>query len=88
MQMFELSQTSRVKEITTDQFLQEYKATGTPVVMESITKDWPAKEKWSLEYFEALGGDVNVNIYDSQPSTNYKLQHAAETGAGDAPKLR
>lgn len=76
--MFELSQTSRVKEITTDQFLQEYKATGTPVVMENLTKDWPAKEKWSLEYFEALGGDVDVNIYDSQPSTNYKLQHAAE----------
>lgn len=76
--MFSLPKVAKVKEITTDEFLNNYKAKGTPVVMQSITKDWPAKQKWSLEYFEALGGDNEVSLYDSQPSTDYKLQHAAE----------
>ncbi len=77
--MFELSETCRVEEIDTDKFLRDYKATSTPVVMENITRDWPARSKWSLDYFESLAGNNRVKLYDSKPSTNYKLQHAAET---------
>ncbi len=77
--MFKLSKVDKVADISSKEFLQEYKANSKPVVLKNITKDWPAKKRWSLEYFESLGGDKEVNLYDSKPSTDYKLQHAAET---------
>jgi hypothetical protein len=77
--MIELSAIAREKEITKEKFLGVYKAKEIPVVMENITKDWPAKAKWSLEYFESLAGDKEVKLYDSKPSYGKKLQHAAET---------
>jgi hypothetical protein len=73
-----IGEVKQIDTIDKEEFLQQYKAMQTPVVMHNITKDWPAKQKWSLEYFESLGGDNDVKIYDSKPSTNYKLQHAAE----------
>ena len=75
----QLEPLEKVADISKEEFLSKYKKTQTPVVMQSITKDWAAREKWSLEYFESLGGDNDVKIYDSKPSTDYKLQHAAET---------
>lgn len=77
--MFELSEVDKVGDISSKEFLEKYKTNSKPVVLKNITKEWPAKEKWSLEYFESLGGDKEVNLYDSKPSTDYKLQHAAET---------
>lgn len=76
--MIQIEQLGKVDDISAKEFLNAYKKTNTPIVMQNITKDWPAKQKWSLEYFESLGGDNDVKIYDSKPSTNYKLQHAAE----------
>ena len=76
--MIQIEQLGKVDDISAKEFLNIYKKAHTPVVMQNITKDWPAKQKWSLEYFESLGGDNDVKIYDSKPSTNYKLQHAAE----------
>jgi hypothetical protein len=76
--MFSLSSVERYEDISKEEFLQGYKQKHKPVVMEGITKEWRAREKWSLEYFESLGGDREVNLYDSKPSTDYKLQHAAE----------
>jgi hypothetical protein len=77
--MIEMKQLGKVGDISSEEFLSKYKNTQTPVIMKNITKEWPAKEKWSLEYFESLGGDNEVKLYDSKPSTDYKLQHAAET---------
>lgn len=76
--MIELVKVDRESNITKDMFLQKYKSNELPVVMENITKDWRAKEKWSMEYFESLDGDLEVKLYDSKPSKNKKLQHAAE----------
>lgn len=73
-----LSKVDVVGDIDAAEFLSKYKKSETPVVMQNFTKDWPAREKWSLEYFEELGGDKEVKLYDSKPSTDKKLQHAAE----------
>jgi hypothetical protein len=65
--------------ISQEDFLRKYKALGKPVILRGITKEWGAKEKWSMEYFESLIGDKEVKLYDSKPSKDKKLQHAAET---------
>jgi len=77
--MIPLSQVPRVKIIIKDDFLQNYKKNEIPVVMENLTQKWGAKEKWSMDYFESLAGDKEVKLYDSKPSKDKKLQHAAET---------
>ena len=74
----QLTQINIVDDINADEFLAKYKKTETPLVMKNLTKDWKARELWSLEYFESLGGDKEVKLYDSKPSTDKKLQHAAE----------
>ena len=76
--MIELSPIRVVKNISKDEFLQNYKRNERPVLIQNITKDWGAIEKWSLEYFEFLAGDQEVKLYDSKPSKDKKLQHAAE----------
>lgn len=68
-----------VEDISAEDFLSSYKKDEIPLVMKNFTKEWPAREKWSLEYFESLGGDKEVKLYDSKPATDTKLQHAAET---------
>ncbi len=76
--MLSLVKVTVVQEITKDAFLQDYKQRSMPVVMQNITKDWAAKKKWSMEYFESLAADKEVKLYDSKPSKDKKLQHAAE----------
>jgi len=74
----ELSKVDVVEDIDAETFLAKYKQSEIPLVIKKLTKEWPAREKWSLEYFESLGGDKEVKLYDSKPSTDKKLQHAAE----------
>ena len=73
-----LSKIDVVEDVNSEIFLGKYKRSETPVVMKNLTKDWPARKTWSLEYFESLGGEKDVKLYDSKPATDKKLQHAAE----------
>ncbi len=77
--MMELSFVPVVETISKEVFLQNYKKNETPVIIKNLTKDWAATQKWSLDYFESLAGEQEVKLYDSKPSKDKKLQHAAET---------
>ena len=77
--MISLEKVDAVDDISPTDFMQKYKKNEIPVVIKNLTKSWPAREKWSLDYFEGLAGDLEVKLYDSKPSTDSKLQHAAET---------
>ncbi len=37
------------------------------MVIESLTEDWPAYSKWSLEYMKSVSGDKTVPLYDDRP---------------------
>ncbi|MEA2073306.1 MAG: cupin-like domain-containing protein [Campylobacterota bacterium] len=76
--MISLENIEKIENISSTEFMSNYKASATPVVMKNLTKEWRARKKWSLEYFEELGSDVEVKLYDSKPSSDDKLQHAAE----------
>lgn len=66
-----------VDNISKDVFLEDYKTKEVPVVMKGLTKEWNATKYWSLAYFESIAGEQEVKLYDSKPSKDKKLQHAA-----------
>ncbi|OMP32518.1 cupin-like domain-containing protein [Mangrovimonas sp. DI 80] len=57
----------RVKTITKEDFIANYFKPQKPVVIESLTEDWPAYSKWSLEYMKLVSGDKTVPLYDDRP---------------------
>lgn len=76
--MIKLSKVNIENNILKAKFVKKYKDEELPVVLKNFTKDWGAYKKWSLDYFESFAGEQNVKLYDSTPSKNKKLQHAAE----------
>lgn len=67
----------RVERLTSEEFINDYKNTSTPVVLTRETENWPAREKWSLDYFKETIGDTIVPLYNSTPSKGKTHQHAA-----------
>lgn len=57
----------RVKSITPEDFVQQYVKPQHPVVIEQLTHDWPAYEKWSLSYLKDIAGELEVPLYDNRP---------------------
>lgn len=47
-----------------------YRKTGTPVIFGDLTRRWPAKDSWSVDYLADQIGDVGVQIYSNLSSVN------------------
>lgn len=62
-----LTQIERVKTISKEDFYNYYVKKQKPVVIEQLTADWPAYEKWNFEYMRDLAGDQTVPLYDDRP---------------------
>ncbi len=62
-----LEQIQRVETITKEDFLGTYVARQKPVVIEHLIDDWPAYQKWNLQYLKQLAGDRIVPLYDDRP---------------------
>ncbi len=75
--MFSTSLIDRVERLSSEDFINGYKSTSTPVVLTRETESWPAREKWSLDYFKRVVGDRIVPLYNSTPSREKTHQHAA-----------
>lgn len=74
--MIDLSPIERIKTVNKEDFISRYKQPQKPVVIEQLTKDWPARDKWSVEYIKKVAGENIVPLYDSKPSSDRKHQHA------------
>lgn len=61
----------RVKTITKKDFIRLYFKPQKPVVIEQYIEDWPAYNKWSLDYIKTVAGDITVPLYDDRP-VDYK----------------
>lgn len=57
----------RVKTISKDDFYKNYVKKQKPVVVEQLTEDWPAYQKWNLEYIKFVAGEKIVPLYDDRP---------------------
>lgn len=75
--LFQPEEVTRVSNVPHARFLQDYFQPAKPVVISDLMTDWPAKEKWSLDYLSGLAGDLKVPVYSSKPAVGKSHQHAA-----------
>tara|TARA_R110002072_G_scaffold142804_3_gene288343 strand:+ start:54043 stop:54930 length:888 start_codon:yes stop_codon:yes gene_type:complete len=59
---------TRVENISKEEFIEKYYKPQRPVLIENLTKDWPAYQKWNLDYIKELAGDQEVPLYNSEPT--------------------
>ncbi len=62
----------RVPSITKEEFVKNHYKPQRPVLIEGFAKEWPAYEKWNLEYIQQLAGDQNVPLYNNKPTKGHK----------------
>ncbi|MES2573733.1 MAG: cupin-like domain-containing protein [Bacteroidota bacterium] len=67
MMKLNLVEIPRVKTISKEDFYTIYVKNQKPVVIEELTCDWPAYQKWNLEYIKQVAGDKIVPLYDDRP---------------------
>jgi hypothetical protein len=63
----DLQDIPRVRTITKKEFLKHYFKPQKPVVIERFIEDWPAYQKWNLDYMTQVAGDKIVPLYDNRP---------------------
>jgi len=63
----QLKQIDRVSSITKEDFLKNYFKPQQPVIIERFVDDWPAMNKWSLDYMADVAKDITVPLYDDRP---------------------
>lgn len=70
MKHLDLQPIERVANLTKEDFVKHYFIPQKPVVIERLTEEWPAYEKWHLSYIREMGGDKMVPVYDGRPITH------------------
>lgn len=78
----DLQNIPREKELSKEEFQRKYFIPQKPVILENITREWPAFDKWDFEYFRSKAGDVVVPLYDGKPAKGRQSSH------GVAKKIR
>ncbi|WP_053978231.1 cupin-like domain-containing protein [Mangrovimonas xylaniphaga] len=76
MQTIKTSPVARVKNITKEDFVKYYYKPQIPVLIENLTHDWPAFEKWNLDYIQQRAGEQVVDLYNNEPTKG--KQYSAE----------
>jgi hypothetical protein len=76
--MMQLEQVDRRAGLTKKEFLNEYLRPGRPVVFTDMTKDWPALNKWTAEFFKENYGQLKVPVFNSNYSKPGKKYMAAD----------
>lgn len=66
----QLTEIERVKTISKEEFYKNYVLKQKPLVVEKLTEDWPAYEKWRLDYIKNIAGEKVVPLYDDRPVTH------------------
>src|ERR1700722_7008167 len=54
----------RRKNLTIEEFNEQYRDKGKPVIFEGAANDWDCVKKWSLEYFKELHGEDEVLLVE------------------------
>lgn len=72
-----LEEIPREKNISKADFYKKYVKPQKPVVLENLTEDWPAYQKWTLEHIKEVAGEKTVPIYDGRPiNSEFKFNQA------------
>jgi hypothetical protein len=60
-----LAPVERVRGLDRKTFVNEFIKPGRPVVLEDYAENWPAKNKWTFDYFRQVAGANVVPLYDN-----------------------
>ena len=74
---FNLSPIDVVDEISKEAFEKNYLKKRKPVIIKNMAKNWPAYEKWNLDYMKSVVGDQVVPLYDSSKADPSKPINAS-----------
>lgn len=74
---FELTPIDTVDHISKEDFEKNYLNLRKPVVIKKLSKDWPAYQKWNMDYLKEVVGDQIVPLYDSGKADPAKPINAA-----------
>lgn len=61
-------QIPRITSVSKADFIEKYYKTQQPVIIENLTRYWPAYSKWNLDYIQSLAGDQIVPLYNNEPT--------------------
>lgn len=76
---FKLSAIDTVDTITHEDFTNNYLKPRRPLVIKGLTKNWPAREKWTPEYLKQVVGDKTVPLYDNSKADPSKPINSSAT---------
>ncbi len=62
---FILNKVDVVDSISPADFKKNYLNKRKPLVIKNLTKDWPARDKWTTDYLKSIAGDLEVPLYDN-----------------------
>lgn len=55
----------RLPYISREAFRRDYLLPGRPLILEDLSRQWPAYHKWNWAYFKEIAGDVEVPVYNN-----------------------
>ena len=67
MTKLNLKHIERVETISKQDFVNQYYKKQKPLIVENLTEDWPAYNKWNLNYIKEVAGNKTVPLYDDRP---------------------
>ncbi|MBP1224365.1 cupin-like domain-containing protein [Flavobacterium sp. 1355] len=76
---FILKPVDTVDSITREEFKKNYLDKRKPLIIKGLTKDWPARTKWSVDYFKEIAGDIEVKLVDNSKADPAKIINASIT---------
>ena len=74
---FILNKVDIVDNISPADFKKNYLDKRKPLVIKNLTKDWPAREKWTTDYLKSIAGDLEVPLYDNSKADPSKPINSA-----------
>ncbi|TCC97768.1 cupin-like domain-containing protein [Pedobacter hiemivivus] len=86
---FDLTPIDIVNDINKTDFEKHYLNPRKPLIIKNRSKEWPAHDKWNLDYMKTVVGDQTVSLYDSSKADPSKPINApaAEMKFGDYIEL-
>ena len=76
MGQFATTPVTRVGNISKKEFVEHFYKPQKPVLIEGLTKSWPAYKKWTLDYIQNRAGVQTVPLYNNEPAKGSESVYA------------
>jgi len=70
--MLKLHSLERINGLTKDAFAKSYLAARKPIILTDLMDTWPAKTKWTIDFFKSTYGEIQVPLYKTNRAKGEK----------------